>query len=373
MELLERAGQLEAEGYDVLHMEVGEPDFPVAAPILAAGRQALVDARTRYTSATGLPELRRAIAGYYEGMGVPVDPERIVVTSGASGGLMLLTAALLDPGDRLLVTDPGYPCNDVFAKAVGADVIRVPVTARSAFQPAWSDLETAWTDSVRGVLLASPANPTGSMIPRAGLLAICERLPADAFLIVDEIYQGLVGPRPQYRTALEVSSRPIILQSFSKYFGMTGWRLGWVVIPDELVDGVRRLAQNLYICPPTVSQHAAMAAFTPEAMAEHERRRWIFRERIERLAEGLKRAGLDVPVMPDGAFYLYADVTSTGLPASEFSRRLLEEFHIAATPGLDFGEYQNERFIRFACTVDVGVINEVLQRIAAAVDRFSAK
>lgn len=373
MELLERARQLESAGHGVLHMEVGEPDFPVSAPILAAGRQALDEARTRYTAATGLPELRHAIAGYYEGIGVSVSPERIVITSGASGGLMLLAAALLDPGDRMLVTDPGYPCNDVFAKVVGADVIRVPVTARTAFQPAWTDLQSAWTDSVRGVLLASPANPTGTMIPREGLLEICERLPADAFLIVDEIYQGLVGPKPRYRTALEVSSRPIILQSFSKYFGMTGWRLGWVVIPEELVDGVRRLAQNLYICPPTISQYAAAAAFTPEATVEHERRRWIFRERIERLAEGLKRAGLDVPVMPDGAFYLYADVSSTGLPASVFSRRLLEEFHIAATPGLDFGEYQSERFIRFACTVDVGVIDEVLRRIRAAVDRFRAK
>jgi aspartate/methionine/tyrosine aminotransferase len=234
----------------------------------------------------------------------------------------------------------------------------------------WTDLESAWTDPVRGVLLASPANPTGTMIPRASLLEICARLPTDAFLIIDEIYQGLVGSQPQYRTALEVSSRPIILQSFSKYFGMTGWRLGWVVIPEQLVDGVRRLAQNLYICPPTISQYAALAAFSSEAIAEHERRRWIFRERIQRLAEGLKAVGMDVPVMPDGAFYLYADVSSTGLPASEFSRRLLEEFHIAATPGLDFGEYQNERFIRFACTIDAGVIDEVLRRVGAAVKRF---
>ncbi len=372
MELLERAHELEAQGFDVLHMEVGEPDFPVAAPIIEAAKVALQRGLTQYTSATGLPELRSAVADYYNKLGVKVRAEQVVITSGASGGLMLLAAALLNPGDLLQVTDPGYPCNDVFAEAVGASVVRVPVSAQTAFQPTLKDLQARWSEKVRGVLLASPANPTGTMIARSAMEELCAGLPDDAFLIVDEIYQGLVGEQPEYRTALSVSSRPIILQSFSKYFGMTGWRLGWLVLPDELVDGVRRLAQNLFICPPTVSQYAALAAFSPGAMEEHERRRRIFRERTLRLAEGLNALGLTVPALPDGAFYLYSDVSAAGLPASAFSRRLLEEFHIAATPGLDFGEYQNERFVRFACTVDLGVIDEVLSRLKAAVSRFQA-
>lgn len=372
MEILDRAQQLEREGASILHMEVGELDFPVAEPIRMAGVEALQRGHTRYTSATGLPELRHAIAAYYSRFGVEVNPEQVVITSGASGGLMLLAAALLDPGDHMLVTDPGYPCNQVFAESVGASIIRVPVSARSGFQPEWSDIEAAWRPSVRGVLLASPANPTGTMVPRATLSHLARSLPESAFLIVDEIYQGLTSTQSEYPTALAVSSRPIVLQSFSKYFGMTGWRLGWIVVPDRLVDAVRHLAQNLYICPPTVSQHAALAALSEEALLEHERRGRIIRERIARLAEGLESIGLKVPVRPDGAFYLYVDISSSGLTATEFSRRLLEEFHVAATPGLDFGEHDAERYVRFACTVDRDVIDEVLLRLGRAVERFKA-
>jgi len=372
MEILDRAHQLEREGARILHMEVGEPDFPVAEQIRNAGIDALRRGHTRYTSATGLPELREAISDYYKRFGVEVSADRVVVTSGASGGLMLLAAALLDPGDHLLVTDPGYPCNQVFAESVGASVIRVPVSAQSGFQPAWADIEAAWRPSVKGVLLASPANPTGTMIPRATLAHLARSLPESAFLIVDEIYQGLTSPQSEYPTALAVSTRPIVLQSFSKYFGMTGWRLGWIVVPDGLVDGIRRLAQNLYICPPTVSQYAAIAAFSEEAFSEHERRGRVIRERIARLTEGLEAIGLRVPVRPDGAFYLYVDVSGSGLTATEFSRRLLEEFHVAATPGLDFGEHDAERYVRFACTVELEVIDEVLLRLGQAMERFKA-
>jgi aspartate/methionine/tyrosine aminotransferase len=372
MEILDRAHQLEREGVSVLHMEVGEPDFSVAEQIRMAGVAALQRGQTRYTSATGLPELRQAISGYYDRFGIDVDPDRIVITSGASGGLMLLAAALLDPGDQMLVTDPGYPCNEVFAQSVGASVIRVPVSAGTGFQPEWTDIEAAWKGAVKGVLLASPANPTGTMVRRATLAHLARSLPDSAFLIVDEIYQGLTGKQSEYPTALAVSSRPIVLQSFSKYFGMTGWRLGWIVVPDDLVDGIKRLAQNLFICPPTVSQYAAIAALSAPALQEHDRRSSIFRDRLTRMTDGLEAMGLNVPVRPDGAFYLYVDITSSGLSASEFSRRLLDEFHIAATPGTDFGEHEAERHVRFACTVELDVIDEVLRRLRLAMDQFRA-
>lgn len=370
MELMERAQQIERGGSPVIHMEVGEPDFGPSNEVLRAGQQALAQARTRYTAATGLPELREAIARHYRSLGVGVDHEQIIVTSGASGGLMLLAAALLEPGDQLLVTDPGYPCNDVFAKTVGADVIRIPVTPASRFQPTWDQIEGAWTEQTRGVLLASPANPTGTLVPRPVLQALCENVVSDGFIIVDEIYQGLVSDTAPYRTALTISDRPIILQSFSKYFGMTGWRLGWIVVPPALFDPLRRLAQNLFISPPTVSQYAALAAFEPAATQEHERRRQIFQQRMKQLADGLESLGLLVPVRPEGAFYIYADVSASGMTASAFSRCLLEEYHIAATPGLDFGEYENERYLRFACTVDAQTIDTVIDRVGSALQRF---
>ena len=369
MEIMERAAQLEASGRSVIHMEVGEPDFAVCKEISAAGAAAIGRGDTKYTSATGLPELRRTISSYYGGFGVEIDPERIVVTSGGSGGLLLLAAALLNPSDHVLVTDPGYPCNEVFAETVGAHVSRVPVFAENHFQPRWSDLKTYWDDSVRGALLASPSNPTGTMIRRQEMQSIVDQACDRGFLIIDEIYQGLVGDDPEYRTVLSLSSEPIVLQSFSKYFGMTGWRLGWIVIPEQLIDGIRRLAQNLFISPSTIAQHAAMAAFSAEAIEEHERRRRIFRDRATHMQRGLERLGLEVPATPDGAFYLYVDISATRMSASDFSRLLLDGYLVATTPGLDFGAANAERYLRIALTVDVNVMDLVLDRIALALAR----
>ncbi len=369
MEIMERAAQLEASGRSVVHMEVGEPDFAVCREISTAGAEAIARGDTKYTSATGLPELRRTISSYYGRLGVDIDPERIVVTSGGSGGLLLLAAALLNPSDRVLVTDPGYPCNEVFAETVGAHVSRVPVFAENHFQPSWSDLGAHWGDTVRGALLASPSNPTGTMIRRNKMRSIIDQACDRGFLIIDEIYQGLVSDDPEYRTVLSLSSQPIVLQSFSKYFGMTGWRLGWIVIPEELLDGVRKLAQNLFISPSTIAQRAAIAAFSVEAIAEHERRRKIFRHRATHMQRGLERLGLAVPATPDGAFYLYVDVSATGMTASDFSRLLLDEYLVATTPGLDFGAVNAERFLRIACTVDVDIMDLVLDRIANALTR----
>ena len=372
MEVLDRAAAHEAAGHDVVHLEVGEPDFATCEDITAAGVRALEGGHTKYTSALGIAPLREAVSAYYERQGLKVDPARVVITAGASGGLMLLAAALLNPGDRLLVTDPGYPCNEVFAAAVGGRAVKVPVSANQRFQPSWQDLEAAWNDSVAGALLASPANPTGTMLSREALVEIASGCSRRGFLIMDEIYQGLTFGEVPYQSVLEVSDEAIVLQSFSKYFGMTGWRLGWVVLPDALLEGVTKLAQNLFISPPTVAQHAALAAFGDRAMQEHEARRAEFGRRRERLLAGLQDIGLDVPVASDGAFYLYVDVSATGLSSADFCRRVLDEHYVAVTPGADFGSHLSDRFVRMSYTTDMASIERALERLARAVAAFQA-
>ncbi|MEM9621084.1 MAG: aminotransferase class I/II-fold pyridoxal phosphate-dependent enzyme, partial [Pseudomonadota bacterium] len=355
MEVLARAAELEAEGHRVVHLQVGEPDFATAAPVLAAAQQALRDGHTKYTAATGIPALRAAIASYYRDLDISVDPERIIVTSGASGGLTLLSALLLNPRDELLITDPGYPCNEVFAHLVGAVPRAVAVGANQRFQPQAQDLLDAWTDRTRGALLASPANPTGTMLPAAQLREICAALAQrQGFLILDEIYQGLHawpegerGASPEYRSGLQINDSLYVLNSFSKYFGMTGWRLGWLVVPAAAVDAVTRLAQNLFISPSTPAQYAALAAFTDEAMQIHESRAQAFRQRARLLMDGLRAMGFRIPVEPDGAFYAYVDVSHTGMHSRDFCWRLLDEFQVAVTPGEDFGEQNSERYVRF--------------------------
>lgn len=366
MQVLDRAANLERAGHNVVHFEVGEPDFATAAPIVTAGCEALQAGRTRYTSATGIPELRAAIAAHYAAMGLDVDADRIVITAGASGGLSLLTGLLLDPGEGLLITDPGYPCNEVFVHQVGAVPQTLPVQAVSGFQPTVEELEQYWQSSTRGALLASPANPTGTMLSRARLLALSEAVRnRDGFLILDEIYQGLVTAA-EYPSGLAVDDDICVLNSFSKFFGMTGWRLGWIVVPPSHVDAATRLAQNLFICPSAPAQYAALAAFSPEAMTVHYERAAIFARRGKLLADGLTELGFHIPVLPDGAFYLYVDVSHTGLASDEFCVRLLDEYHVAATPGHDFGSQAPERFVRFAFTTSEEAIREGLMRIGRA-------
>ncbi len=371
MQVLDRAAAHEARGHRVVRLEVGEPDFNTCEPISAAGIEALRRGQTKYTSALGIAPLREAIAHQYEQRGVRIHPERVVVTAGASGGLLLLAAALLNPGDELLITDPGYPCNEVFAAAVGARARSVPVSPVNRFQPSGRDIAAAWGPAVRGALLASPANPTGTMVPANTLGEIAGVIDSrQGFLIMDEIYQGLTYAPVDYTTVLEIAPQAIVLQSFSKYFGMTGWRLGWVVVPEALIDGITRLAQNLFISPPTVAQHAAVAAFTPAAMAEHEARRAQFAQRRQRLLQGLEAHGLRVPVAPDGAFYLYVDVSSSGLDSETFCLRLLDEFHVSCAPGCDFGSNDAERYVRFSYTTDLESIELGIERIGRALERF---
>ncbi|MFU8813767.1 MAG: aminotransferase class I/II-fold pyridoxal phosphate-dependent enzyme [Pseudomonadales bacterium] len=373
VELLERAKQLEAEGREVVHLEVGEPDFPTAQPIIDAAHRALDGGATKYTQAMGIPALRERIAHYYqESSGIRVAPERVVVTSGASAGLLLLSALLLDPGDELLLTDPGYPCNEVFVWLVNGEPVRIPLLAEDGFQITPAQVEICWSPRTRGLLLASPANPTGTLVPGQVLVALAELIRGrGGFLILDEIYQGLTygdttAGGGDYRSGLSLTDDAYVLNSFSKYFGMTGWRLGWMVLPEQAVPAVARLAQNLFISPASLSQHAALAAFEPAAMAIHEQRRQAFEHRLTVLVQGLEELGFVIPARPAGAFYVYADISHTRLDAVEFCRRLLEEFYVAATPGVDFGERHTGSYVRFAFTASEERIRLGLARLEQA-------
>lgn len=370
MEVLARAGELEALGHDVIHLEVGEPDFVTPAPIVVAGQKALLDGKTRYTEATGLKALRTEISSYYGAMGVAVDADRIIVTTGASGGLTLLSALLLNPGDEVLTTDPGYPCNEVFAQLVGGTARSIVTSPATGFQPTVAQIEENWGAHTRGVLFASPANPTGTMLNADAVAQIADYTRGQSgFFILDEIYQGLVRGET-YRSGLSIRDDIFILNSFSKYFGMTGWRLGWLVVPDAAVEPVTRLAQNLFICASTPAQHAALEAFSPDAMAIHEARAREFDARCERLYEGLVQLGFTIPVKPEGAFYLYVDVSHTGLHSREFCRRLLDEYHVAVTPGADFGAAYEARYVRFAYTTSIAVIDNALARLRQALEAW---
>jgi aspartate/methionine/tyrosine aminotransferase len=375
MELMERAKSLESAGHRVVHFEVGEPDFDTAGPIVDAGIEALQAGRTKYTQALGIPELRGRIAEYYRSsFGVDLAMERIVVTAGASGGLLLLNGLLLNPGDQLLLTDPGYPCNEAFVGLVNAEPVRIPVSPDQGFQLTPEALQSHWTPQTKGVLLASPANPTGAVMARDSLSEIIAVAKNNGgFVILDEIYQGLVYAEDvTYGSGLQIDSDIFVLNSFSKYFGMTGWRLGWMVVPQSAVEYVSRLAQNLFISPVSISQYAALAAFAPEALAIHEARREAFQRRRDQLCDGLRRLGFRIPVLPGGAFYLYVDVSHSGLNSYDFCWRLIDEYQVATTPGIDFGEHMAERYVRFAYTTDEESIELGLARIETALATWSS-
>jgi aspartate/methionine/tyrosine aminotransferase len=379
MQLMGRAKALERAGRAIVHFEVGEPDFATAAPIVAAGRNALAAGRTKYTEATGIPELKQAIAAFYRHRaGIELDPRRVIITSGASGALNLLSALLVDPEDEWLMADPGYPCNRHFWMLAGAVTRLVPVGPESGFQLTAALADSHWDGRCRGLLTASPANPTGAVLTRAeaaGLVQFARK--HDAYLIMDEIYQGLTyesaAPREDtgFNTVLELAPEAFVVNSFSKYFGMTGWRLGWIVAPEPALAPLERLAQNLYISPSSVAQYAALAAFDGAAMTEHERRRQAFMRRRDVLRAGLTHMGLPPAVEAAGAFYLYVDVSHTGLAAEEFCDRMLEEAGVAITPGTDFGRYRADAFVRFAYTTDEASIGEGLTRMAPLLSRWA--
>lgn len=367
MALLARARELEAAGRSVIHMEIGEPDFPTAAPIIAAGQRALAESRTRYTAAAGLPELRQAISNHYrERYNVAVAPQRILITPGASGALQLATAVLINPGDRVLLADPGYPCNRHFVRLAEGEPVGVPVGAETGYQLTADLVERHWDERTVAVLLASPANPTGTVIPPAELSAIIATVEArGGRVIMDEIYHGLVyGAALQ--TALAFSGQAFVANSFSKYYGMTGWRLGWLVAPEDCVSTVEKLAQNVFLAASTPAQYAALAAFTPEAQAVFEARRREFQARRDFLLPALRELGFVIPVTPDGAFYLYADCGRFTDDSYAFTLRLLDEAGVAITPGLDFGHHQPNRHVRFAYTSAIPQLAEGVERLRRA-------
>ncbi len=367
MQLAHRASELEAIGQSVVHFEVGEPDFATAEPVMAAAKQAIDAGRTKYTNAQGIPELRERIAGYYAEQGVEVASNRILVTSGASGGLTLLSALLLNPDDELLITDPGYPCNDVFARLVGAQPKTIRVSAENRFQPTLDDFKGAWREQTKAALLASPGNPTGTMLAAHDLSAMVAHANQNSgFIILDEIYQGLSHQEVAYSTGLAIEDDLYILNSFSKYFGMTGWRLGWVVVPDQAIKPITKLAQNLFISPNAPAQYAALAAFDNAAMSIHEQRRRAFKRRATLLGDGLSTLGFQIPVLPDGAFYHYVDISHTGMASSDFCWKLIEEFQVATTPGTDFGVHRADQYVRFAYTTSEEAIITGLERISQA-------
>ncbi len=364
MDILARARALEAAGRDIVHMEIGEPDFTAPAGVVAAGVAALRAGETHYTPAAGLPALREAVAGHYRARyGLDVAPERILITPGASGALLLALAVLLDPGDQVLLTDPGYPCNRHFVRLLEGEAVALPVDARTAWQPTADQIDACWGPRTRCLMLASPANPTGTLMPETVLRRIEALVRArGGVLIVDEIYHGLVYEEAP-PSALALSGPVFVINSFSKYFGMTGWRLGWLVAPPEYVPALERLAQNVFLAAPTPAQHAALAAFTEETRAEYERRRGIFRERRDFLLPALEALGFRIAVRPQGAFYVYADCSAFGSDSLAFCRRLLEEAGVAVTPGCDFGDHEAGRHVRFAYTTGLERLQEGVRRL----------
>ena len=364
VELLTRARQLEAEGRDIIHMEVGEPDFPTPEPITNAAVNAIKSGKTKYTQALGLPELRDAISTFYrQRYGLSVPASRIAVTNGASGALNLAFACLADPGSDWLLTDPGYPCNRHILRAFDGRPQNIPVGPETNFQPTPALLRQHWKPTTAGLLVASPANPTGTLLTLTEIEALADVCRENSgHFLVDEIYHGLTY-EIDAPTACAAGDDIWVFNSFSKYFQMTGWRLGWMVIPEPYVRDVEKLAQNLTLCPSTPAQYGALAAFEPETIAQLEARRAEFRRRRDFLAPALEKIGFRVTARPEGAFYLYCDSSALAEDSFTLARELLEKTGVAATPGLDFGSHEPEKHIRFAYTTDVARLAEAVARL----------
>ena len=356
----------------MIFLNIGEPDFTAPPLVQRAAEQALREGRTQYTDATGLPALRERISQWYsQRFGLNVAPSRIVITAGASAALQLACLALVDPGDEVLLPDPSYPCNRHFVAAAEGVPVLLPASAEQRFQLSAAGVQAAWGPRTRGVLLASPSNPTGTSISPAEMSRIVNVVrERGGFTMVDEIYLGLSFDERFGHSALEHSAANgddvISINSFSKYFSMTGWRLGWLVIPEALVPAVEKLAQNLYICASSVAQHAALACFEPDSIAEYEQRRQQFRARRDFLVPALNQLGLTVPVMPDGAFYAWADCTAHASNSWDFCFEMMRRAHVAMTPGRDFGPHRGEHFIRLSYASSMEQLSAAVERLHGA-------
>jgi aspartate/methionine/tyrosine aminotransferase len=364
MELLKMAAVLEQAGRSVIHMGIGEPDFPAAQPVLDAAAKAIAGGTMRYTAAVGLPALREAISAHYrDRFELDVAPERIVVTAGASGALLLACAALVGRDDEVLMPDPSYPCNRHFVTAFEGKACLIPSGPEQRFQLSAAMVREHWHSSTRGVLLASPSNPTGTSIATNELREIAAFVREQGgFTLVDEIYQGLSYDAPPF-SALSLGEDVVVINSFSKYFNMTGWRLGWLVVPPSMVAAVEKLAQNFFICASTLAQQAALACFTPEATRIFEERKSEFQRRRDYLVPELLRLGFGIPVLPDGAFYVYVDCSRFSDDADALTRDILQETGVVMTPGLDFGRQDVQRYIRVSYATSMGNLQEAVHRL----------
>ena len=358
-------------GEPMIYLNIGEPDFTASAPVQAAAQACLQAGQTAYTQATGLPALRSAISTWYaQRFGLDIAPERILVTAGASAALQLVCLALFEAGDEVLMPDPCYPCNRHFVTAAGGQARLLPCGPEQRFQLDAAGVKAAWTPATRGVVLASPSNPTGTSIDPAEMGRIVEAVRAHGGVtVVDEIYLGLSYDQRFGHSALAHGEDVISVNSFSKYFSMTGWRLGWVVLPPALVPAVEKLAQNLYICASSLAQHAALACFTAGSIAEYERRRGEFQRRRDMVLAGLERIGLKVPVAPDGAFYAWADCSDFSPSSWDFCHSLLHSAHVALTPGRDFGPAAAERHLRLSYASSMAHLRQALARLERVLHR----
>jgi aspartate/methionine/tyrosine aminotransferase len=364
MEVVKEAAELAADGHSVIHLSIGEPDFTAPEPVRRAAIAAIERGDTQYTGALGLQPLRERIAQWYGSrFGCNVAASRIVMTAGASGALLLACAALLESEAELLMPDPSYPCNRHFATALGGRARLVPCGPEQRFQLTEADIEANWTAATGGVLVASPSNPTGTSIePRvlARLMGAVQR--RNGFVISDEIYQGLCyGHAPT--SALQSSDDVVVINSFSKYFSMTGWRLGWIVAPAPLVPVLEKLAQNLYICPSTIAQHAALACFDEASITIYEERRAEFQRRRDFLVPALEELGFRIPATPDGAFYVYADIGRFADDSFAFVRDLLRATGVCLVPGKDFGLAAPQRYVRISYATSLDRLEEAVERM----------
>jgi aspartate/methionine/tyrosine aminotransferase len=364
------AAQVAQTDAPMIFLNIGEPDFTAPPLVQEAAARAIRDGLTQYTPATGLPALRERISAWYQShFGVTVPASRIVVTAGASAALQLACLALVEAGDEVLMSDPSYPCNRHFVTAADGTPVLIPTTAAERFQLSADKVQAAWNPRTRGVLMASPSNPTGTSLAPDELRRIHQVVSQrGGITLVDEIYLGLSHDDAYGQTALALDEQIISINSFSKYFNMTGWRLGWMVVPEALVPVIERLAQNLFICPSTIAQHAALACFEAESLAEFERRRAEFKARRDYFIPALNALGLTVPVMPDGAFYAWADCTAAceklGVKGSwDLAFALMHRAHVAVTPGRDFGHAETGHFIRFSTANSMAQLHSAIDRL----------
>ena len=358
------AAALESEGRHLIHMGIGEPDFTAPQQVIDAAAKAMADGRLQYTSALGVPALREAISAHYrDQFGVHVPASRIVVTAGASAALLLACAALVEAGSEVLMPDPSYPCNRHFVAAFEGQARLVASGPTHRFQLSDDMVRDNWTEKTAGVLLASPSNPTGTSIERGELKKIIASVKErGGFTIVDEIYQGLSYDAAPF-SALSLDDDVVVINSFSKYFNMTGWRLGWLVIPERMVPALEKLAQNLFICPSSVAQYAALACFSPDVIAIYEQRKAEFKRRRDFIVPALRELGFGIPVMPDGAFYVYADCSRFTEDADAFAKQVLTEAGVVIVPGLDFGPATATSYVRLSYANSFENLQEAVARL----------